>query len=81
MFVFTGQRVLEEVQDSLSETERGERLGVKRKQGAPKKKSLSTDLESEEKRNKGKYALGEQKENGERKKKKYKKRKRKETKI
>jgi hypothetical protein len=39
------------------------------------------DLEPEEKRNKGKYALGEQKENGERKKKKYKKRKRKETKI
>ena len=39
------------------------------------------DLEPEEKRNKGKYALGEQKEKGERKKKKYKKRKRKETKI
>jgi hypothetical protein len=75
-----GQRVLEEVQDSLSETECGERLGDKRKQGAPKKKRLSTDLEPEEKRNKGKFALGEQKEKRERKKKKYK-RKRKETKI
>jgi hypothetical protein len=53
-----GQRVLEEVQDSLSETEQGERLGVQRKQGAPKKKSLSMDLERKEKRNKGKYALG-----------------------
>ena len=73
---------LEEIQDSLSETERRERLGVQRKHGAPKKKTgLSMDLEPEEKRNKGKYALGEQKENGERKKKKYKKRKRKETKI
>ena len=79
--VEAGQKILKEVQDSLSETERGERLGVKRKQGAPKKKSLSTDLEPEEKRNKGKYALGEQKEKGERKRKKYKKRKRKETKI
>ena len=58
--VKAGQRVLEEIQDSLSETERRERLGVKRKHGAPKKKtSLSMDLEPEEKRNKGKYALGE----------------------
>ena len=56
--VKAGQRVLEEVQDSLSETEQGERLGVQRKQGAPKKKSLSMDLERKEKRNKGKYALG-----------------------
>jgi protein O-GlcNAc transferase len=36
--VKAGQRVLEEVQDSLSETEQGERLGVQRKQGAPKEK-------------------------------------------
>ena len=79
--VKSGQRVLEEVQDSLSETEQGERLGVQRKQGAPKKKSLSKDLEPEEKRNKGKYALGEQKEKGGRTRKKYKKRKRKEAKI
>ena len=34
--VKAGQRVLEEVQDSLSETEQGERLGVQRKHGAPK---------------------------------------------
>ena len=46
-----GQRVLEEVQDSLSETEQGERLGVRRKHGAPKKNTgLSTDLEPEEER-------------------------------
>jgi hypothetical protein len=57
--VKVGQRVLEEVQDSLSERERGERLGVQRKQGAPKKKGPSGDLEPEEERDKGKYALGE----------------------
>jgi hypothetical protein len=57
--VKAGQRVLEEVQDSLSETEWGERLGVQRKRGAPKKKGLSVDLEPEEERIKGKYALGE----------------------
>ena len=32
--VEAGQRILEEVQDSLSETERGERLRVETKQGA-----------------------------------------------
>jgi protein O-GlcNAc transferase len=43
-----GQRILDEIQDSLSEAERGERLGVKRKHGAPiKKTGLSTDLEPE----------------------------------
>ena len=36
--VEAGQRILEEVQDSLSETEQGERLGVQRKHGAPKEK-------------------------------------------
>jgi protein O-GlcNAc transferase len=49
--VKVGQRILEEIQDSLSEAEQGERLGVRRKHGAPKKKtSLSTDLEPEEER-------------------------------
>ena len=49
--VEAGQRVVEEVQDSLSETEQGERLRVETKQGAPKNKGLSTDLEPKEKRN------------------------------
>jgi hypothetical protein len=58
--VKAGQRILEEIQDSLSEADQGKRLGVRRKHGAPKKKtSLSTDLEPEEERFKGKYALGE----------------------
>jgi hypothetical protein len=52
--VEAGQRILQEVQDSLSETDRGERLRVETKQGAPKNKGLSTGLEPEEKRNKGK---------------------------
>ena len=56
--VEAGQRILE-VQDSLSETERGERLRVETKQVAPKNKGLSPGLEPEEKRNKGKNALGE----------------------
>jgi hypothetical protein len=49
-----GQRILEEDQDSLSETEQGERLRVETKQGAPKNKGLSTGLEPKENRNKGK---------------------------
>ena len=57
--VEAGQRILEEVQDSLSETDQGERLRVERKQGAPKNKGLFMGLEPEEKRNKGKNALGE----------------------
>ena len=57
--VEAGQRILEEVQDSLSETEREERLRVETKQGALKNKGLSMDLEPEEKRIKGKNALGE----------------------
>jgi hypothetical protein len=47
--VRAGQRVLDEIQDSLSEVEQGERLGFKRKHGVPTKKTgLSTDLESKE---------------------------------
>ena len=57
--VEAGQKILEEVQDSLSETERGERVRVEMKQGAPKNKGLSMGLEPEEKRNKGKNVLGE----------------------
>lgn len=48
--VKAGQRILDEIQDSLSEVERGERLGAKRTHGAPiKHTGLSTDLEPEEK--------------------------------
>ena len=58
--VRAGQKVLDEIQDSLSEAERGERLGVKRNHGAPiKKTGLSTDLEPKEKRITGKHAQGE----------------------
>ena len=46
-----GQKILDEIQDSLSEAERGERVRVETKQGALKNKGLSTDLEPEEKRN------------------------------
>ncbi|EDL34871.1 mCG1049523 [Mus musculus] len=49
-----GQGVLEEVQDSMSETERGKRLGAQRKKGIPKKKGPSTDPGSEEVRERGK---------------------------
>ena len=47
--VEAGQKILEEVQDSLSEVERGERVRVETKQGALKNKGLSTDFEPEEK--------------------------------
>ena len=53
--VEAGQKILEEVQDSLSEAEQGERLGAKRKHGAPiKHTGLSTGLEPEEKLMSGK---------------------------
>ena len=57
--VEAGQKILEEVQDSLSETERGEKVKVERKQSALKNLGLSKGLEPEEKRIKGKNALGE----------------------
>ena len=44
-----GQKILDEIQDSLSEAERGERVRIETKQGALKNKGLSTDLEPEEK--------------------------------
>ena len=57
--VEAGQKVLDEIQESLSEVERGERVKVERKQSALKNLGLSTGLEPEEKRYKGKNALGE----------------------
>ena len=59
--VKAGQRVLEEVQNSMSETESGKRLGAQRKKGIPKKQGPFKDSESEEEREKGKDALGEKK--------------------
>jgi hypothetical protein len=60
--VIAGQGALEELQDSMSETERGERLGALRRKGAPKKKGPSKVLGSEEVRKRGKHAQGEEKE-------------------
>ena len=57
--VEAGQKVLDEIQESLSEVERGERVKVERKQSALKNLGLSTGLEPKEKRYKGKNALGE----------------------
>ena len=58
--VKAGQRILDEIQDSLSEVEQGERLGAKRTHGAPiKHTGLSTDLEPEEKIMSGKNTRGE----------------------
>lgn len=58
--VKAGQRILDEIQDSLSEVERGERLGTKWTHGAPiKHTGLSTDLEPKEKIMSGKNTQGE----------------------
>jgi hypothetical protein len=59
--VKAGQRILDEIQESLSEVERGEkRVGAKRKHGAPNKHTgLSTGLEPEEKIMSGKDTRGE----------------------
>ena len=62
LIVKAGQGVLEEVQDSMSETERGKRLGAQRKKGIPKKKGPSTDPGSKEVREWGKDAPGEKRE-------------------
>ena len=56
--VEAGQKILEEVQDSLSEAERGKTVRVETKQGALKNTGLSTGLEPEKNRNKGKECLG-----------------------
>ena len=52
--VEAGQKVLDEIQESLSEVERGERVKVERKQSALKNLGLSMSLETEEKRMSGK---------------------------
>ena len=58
--VKAGQRILDKIQDSLSEVERGERLGAKRTHDAPiKHTGLSTDLEPKEKIMSGKNTRGE----------------------
>ena len=67
LFLFTcyqvvkaGQRILDEIQNSLSEVKQGERAGAKRKHGAPiKHTGLSTGLEPEEKLMSGKNTWGE----------------------
>jgi hypothetical protein len=64
LIVKAGQGVLEEVQDSMSETERGKRLGAQRKKCIPKKQSPSKDSGSEEEREKGKDSMGEKKGEG-----------------
>ena len=62
LIVKAGQGVLEEVQDSMSETEQGKRLGAQRKKGIPKKNGPSTDPGSKEVREWGKNAPGEKRE-------------------
>ena len=67
LFLFTcqqvvkaGQRILDEIQDSLSKVKQGERVGAKRKHSAPiKYTGLSTGLEPEEKLMSGKNTWGE----------------------
>ena len=67
MFFFTcyqvikiGLKILDEVQGSLSEVKRGERIGAKRKYGTQNKYTgLSKGLEPEEKFRSGKNTWGE----------------------
>ena len=66
LFLFTcyqvvkAGRILEEIQDKLSEVKRGERVGAKRKHGAQNKYTgLSKGLEPEEKFRSGKNTWGE----------------------
>ena len=66
LFLFTcyqvvkAGRILDEVQDNLSEVKRGERIGAKRKYGSQNKYTgLSKGLEPEEKFRSGKNTWGE----------------------
>jgi hypothetical protein len=67
LFLFTcqqvvkaGWRILDEIQDSLSEVKWGEKAGTKRKHGASiKHTGLSMGLEPEEKNMSGKNTRGE----------------------
>ena len=61
--VKAGQKILDEIQESLSEVERGEKVKVERKQSALKNLGLSMSLETEEKRMSGKIP-GERLEKG-----------------
>ena len=55
-----GLKILDEIQDNLSEVKRGERVGAKRKYGTQNKYTgLSTGLEPEEKFRSGKNTWGE----------------------
>lgn len=58
--VKAGQKILDEIQESLSEVERGEKVGAKGKHGAANKHTgLSMGLEPEEKIMLGKDTRGE----------------------
>jgi hypothetical protein len=58
--VKAGQKILDKIQDSLSEVEQRERLRTKQTHGAPiKHTGLSMDLEPEEKIMSRKYIRGE----------------------
>ena len=61
--VEAGQKVLDEIQESLSEVDQGERVKIERKQSALKNLGLSMSLETEEKRMSGKIP-GERLEKG-----------------
>nr|XP_034367595.1 igE-binding protein-like [Arvicanthis niloticus] len=65
--VAAGQGVLEELQDSMSETERDKMLGAhkEKRKGMPKKKDPSKDTQSAEAKDKEKDALGEKRKEGE----------------
>ncbi|XP_076772194.1 LOW QUALITY PROTEIN: igE-binding protein-like [Arvicanthis niloticus] len=67
--VVAGQGVLEELQDSMSETEQDKRLGAhkEKRKGIPKIKGPSKDAQSVEEKDKGKDALGEKRKEGEKK--------------
>ena len=60
--IITGQAILEEVQDSMAETEWCERLRALKKENVHKEKSPSRDLESEEVKNLRINPQGEKKE-------------------
>ena len=61
--VEAGQKVLDKIQESLSEVDQGERVKIERKQSALKNLGLSMSLETEEKRMSGKIP-GERLEKG-----------------
>jgi hypothetical protein len=60
--IITGQGVLEELQDSMPETEWCDRLRAQKRKNVHKKQSPSKDLESEEVKNLGINSQGEKKD-------------------